>query len=572
MLDAMKAASPNGPWIILRIVLYALAIGGAVLAARTGKMPQFLPWAAIGAAVAGIATSVMVGNLLDMPVVSNALSVADVVILGLVMIFAGDPRSPAVYGVYGLIALSSVGASLTVGLACALVGALMYALTIAMSLDTTKDVLNQIVPLAPNLGLFFVFGSTGLLVKKIVAETAPVQVVETLDIEIEKAQREARKQFLEKEEKERALYDKQRKLWALVSISHTMSSTRKPEDLLTMVVRKAKEEINTGVAFVMLLEKDQLVLFRSEGISEMTRRMIPDQQIFRDVVTRGQSQRLSEKDADPRLLVFKSNREPFRNILVVPLQAQDPTPFGVLGVANILVGDHFEAEHEEFLKILATSASISLKNINLYEELERSYYEIIHALAQAIEAKDPYTHGHIGRVRNYAIDLARALKLPEKEVEIIAKGAILHDVGKISTPNEILNKPGALTPAERRKMDEHVTSSIHILKDIKSLPPEVFEMVLYHHERFDGKGYPYGLKGDEIPLGAQIISVVDAFDAMTTDRPYRKGFTKEKALELLASGSGSQFNPKVLQAFFSLFDVPPPGGNGPAANTLQLKR
>jgi HD-GYP domain-containing protein (c-di-GMP phosphodiesterase class II) len=127
-------------------------------------------------------------------------------------------------------------------------------------------------------------------------------------------------------------------------------------------------------------------------------------------------------------------------------------------------------------------------------------------------------------------------------------------VGKISIPDKVLMKPGALSEEEFEIMKSHVENALHILKDIRSLPPRVFEMVLYHHERYDGGGYPHGLKGEEIPLGAQIIGLADTFDAMTSDRPYRKGFSADEALNRMEEATGTQFNPRLLKAFFGLFE------------------
>jgi putative nucleotidyltransferase with HDIG domain len=561
----MNSSSLKGAWATFRF--YALAIGllgtlmsayMATLEARPHPWNPYLLYALAGGATYAVISAFVLSSL-TRPTVMNALAVIDVFVLSLIATIDGHPMSTAVLATYAAISVGSLATNMMVGMASAGLAAMLYAIMLIMG-----DMSAPLKTLAPGifpLTLFFVFGAAGATMRRQIFGGVNTEVVETRDKAIEEAQKKARNLFLEKEERERQLFDKQRKLYALMSISHLMSSTRNSKELLQVMCTKAREEMNCASAFVMVLEQGELRLVQSIGISELTKRLMDcklGEGVLGEVAASNRSARLSEKDADPRLKAFKKNWESFRNILVVPLStSQDPLPFGVLGVANLLVGDEFQEEHEDYLKILATSAGIALKNISLTEDLEQSYNEIIHALAQAIEAKDPYTHGHISRVKDFASSLARALKIPDNEVKIIAKGAILHDVGKISTPNEILNKPGALTPAERKKMDDHVTSSIHILKDIKSLPPEVFEMVLYHHERFDGKGYPYGLKADEIPLGAQIISVVDAYDAMTSDRPYRKGFPQEKALELLANCAGSQFNPKVLQAFFTLFNYKP---------------
>ena len=562
----MNSSSLRGPWAVFRFFLLAIGLIGTLSSAYVATIsPPVRPWnpylvGSIGAvATYMLVSAFMIGGTMR-PLTMNAVVIVDVALMGLVAVISGERAGAASLSLFGLVALASLITNASIGLMCGALAGMAYAVTLFYSPDLVQPLRLVSGGVFPIL-LFFVLGGAGAVIRRQIFGGVATDAAETRDRAIEEAQRKARSLFLEKEERERELFDKQRKLYALMSVSHLMSSSRNSKELLQVMCAKAREEMNCAAAFVMMLEHGDVRLAQSVGVSEMTRRLMDckvGEGLLGEVVATNRSVRLSEKDADPRLKAFKKNWEVFRNILAVPLStSQDPMPLGVLGVANLLVGEEFQEAQEDYLKILATSAAIAIKNINLTEDLDQSYHELIHALAQAIEAKDPYTHGHIGRVQEYATSLARALRLPEDEIRIIAKGAILHDVGKISTPNEILNKPGALTPAERKKMDDHVTSSIHILKDIKSLPPEVFEMVLYHHERFDGKGYPYGLKADEIPMGAQVISVVDAFDAMTTDRPYRKGFPQEKALELLANSSGSQFNPKVLQAFFTIFNYTP---------------
>ncbi|NDD27526.1 MAG: HD domain-containing protein [Proteobacteria bacterium] len=570
--SGMKSSSPRNPWSSYRTYVIGCGLAGTLLsdfAVTLQSQPQPMSHYLIGSvAAAGIYTAATALSLGKKEATGSidVVAVVDVAVLGVVSILAHEHGTAALYSMYGLVTLLSMATNASVGF----VGAALASLLLlgarfftGGAVQPVRMICDAFLP----VGLFFILGSAGAALRQYLLSGVSREAAEHRDRAIEEYQKNARHLLLEKEKRERDLSDKKQQLYALLSVSQYLSSTRNTKDLLQAMCRRAREDMNCAASFVMLVEERDLRLVHSVGITEMTQRLMDckvGEGLLGEVVASNKVVRLSEKDADPRLRAFKQNWESFRNVLLVPLTtSQDPTPFGLIGVANLLVGEEFLLDaHEDYLKILAASSAIAIKNISLTENLEQSYHEIIHALAQAIEAKDPYTHGHIGRVQEYATSLAQALKLSEAEVRTIAKGAILHDVGKISTPNEILNKPGALTPAERKKMDDHVTSSIHILKDIKSLPPEVFEMVLYHHERFDGKGYPYGLSGDEIPIGAQVISVVDAFDAMTTDRPYRKGFPQEKALDLLAISSGSQFSPRVLQAFFSLFNFKPRTSNG----------
>jgi putative nucleotidyltransferase with HDIG domain len=187
------------------------------------------------------------------------------------------------------------------------------------------------------------------------------------------------------------------------------------------------------------------------------------------------------------------------------------------------------------------------ENEQLLERTKRAYLSTITSLARTIEAKDPYTGGHTERVAEYALMLARELGVKEDELEAIEVGAVIHDIGKIGIPDHILLKPGRLDSDEFEEMRRHPEISSYILDELE-LPPVVRDMARNHHERFDGKGYPDGLKGSEIPLAARILTVADAFDAMTSDRPYRRALSQEVAAAEIKRNAGSQFCPDVVAA------------------------
>ena len=182
------------------------------------------------------------------------------------------------------------------------------------------------------------------------------------------------------------------------------------------------------------------------------------------------------------------------------------------------------------------------------KEMELLHLETIEALATAIDAKDQTTHEHVRRVQIYAAGLGRIFGLSEAEIEALRVGALLHDVGKLAVPDYILNKPGKLTPAEFEKMKIHTVVGAEILGRVR-FPYPVVPIVRYHHERWDGKGYPEALQGEQIPMTARILSVVDCFDAVREDRPYRRGMTREQAINLIREGYGTQFDPKVIDTF-----------------------
>ena len=217
---------------------------------------------------------------------------------------------------------------------------------------------------------------------------------------------------------------------------------------------------------------------------------------------------------------------------------------------------------------LSSFASIIAKRhsqigINFDEELVNKFHseeiisqnhliEVVTSLASAIDAKDEYTKGHSTSVSRYSEALARALNLPEKDVERIKLGALLHDIGKIGIPENVLRKPSKLTDDEWEIMKQHpVIGAEKILRPNESLH-DLIPMVKYHHEHWDGTGYPEKLKGEEIPLTARIVSVADAYHALISDRPYRKGLSVEKACEILKLGAGIHWDERLVRAFISI--------------------
>ena len=183
--------------------------------------------------------------------------------------------------------------------------------------------------------------------------------------------------------------------------------------------------------------------------------------------------------------------------------------------------------------------------------LTLAYREFIQSLSSAIDARDVYTSGHSRRVSAYAVAIAREMKLPAEETDIIREGALLHDVGKIGISDRILLKPGNLSPEEFELIRRHPLIGRRIIERVEGLSPYL-DIVEMHHENYDGTGYPWQLAGNQIPRDARVIHVADAYDAMTSDRPYRKGMTPEQAVSILKANAGTQFDPDVVAAFVRL--------------------
>jgi HD-GYP domain-containing protein (c-di-GMP phosphodiesterase class II) len=207
------------------------------------------------------------------------------------------------------------------------------------------------------------------------------------------------------------------------------------------------------------------------------------------------------------------------------------------------------------LERLARQTELAIRSVRQRESLTRFAFDTALALTEAIESRDPYTGGHCHRLAEHASHIATTLALPQQEIEVVRMGAALHDVGKIVVPDAILKKPGKLTPDEFAIVKQHCYSGGQICKRVPFLM-NVYPIVYHHHERWDGQGYPDGLRGERTPTGARIVAVADAYDAMTTDRLYRQAMPHEAAIDILKDGAGSQWDPTVVRVFLETIQVP----------------
>ena len=239
--------------------------------------------------------------------------------------------------------------------------------------------------------------------------------------------------------------------------------------------------------------------------------------------------------------------------LIVVSMAEGDNLFGYLAAINHVGDGEFGTVEASLLSSVAAILGIHSSNIELYRRQAELLAGIVRALTSAIDAKDPYTCGHSDRVARFAVRIAEQLGCDAKTLDTIYLAGLLHDIGKIGVEDHVLRKPGQLTNEEYEHIKRHVEIGHKILSGLGKLE-DVLPVVLYHHESWDGAGYPEQLQADRIPLSARIVAVADSYDAMSSDRPYRKGMPPEKIEAIFRSGQGRQWDPQVVQAFFQVWD------------------
>lgn len=327
------------------------------------------------------------------------------------------------------------------------------------------------------------------------------------------------------------------------------------EELTRLVIDSACKLMRSEKGSLMLLNHDtnELVIDASRGLSQeviATTRVKYGEGIAGRVAQTGKSIYVENIETDVRFMRSNNLRYTSNSFISVPLRVKNRV-IGVLNINSKEESHRFEERDVRLLTILADQAAMTLENIELYSNLQNFYLEMVQTLARAIDAKDAYTHDHADRARKYARMIGTKLNLPEVMIRHIEYAALMHDIGKIGIDETILHKPGKLTPEEREIIKRHPAIGNRIIAPVAFLSP-VAPMVLYHQEWFNGQGYPEGLSGEEIPLGARIVAVIDAYDAITSDRPYRKALSREIAIEELNKGAGVQFDPKVVKAFLDI--------------------
>jgi putative nucleotidyltransferase with HDIG domain len=289
---------------------------------------------------------------------------------------------------------------------------------------------------------------------------------------------------------------------------------------------------------------------RTEPVLLVVGEPLVDNTTFTELIAHLQ---LSAQSA-PRVLnrnITSQTHWPFpqlRQLIVVPL-VENNNLYGWMAAINHRLDKEFGTVEAKLLHSVATILGVHSANRELYRQQAEFLASVVRTLVSAIDARDAYTCGHSDRVARIAVRLARELNCPPHLIQTIYMAGLLHDIGKIGIDDQILRKPGALTAEEFEQIKKHPELGYRILADLRPMA-DVLPIVLHHHEQWDGRGYPCGLRAEETPLLARITAVADAFDAMTSDRPYRKGMPIEKVEEIFRKGAGQQWDPDVIAAYF----------------------
>lgn len=359
-----------------------------------------------------------------------------------------------------------------------------------------------------------------------------------------------------------------RKLNYLQSLREIDSAIIENTDIyisLHILLERVLSQLHVDAADVLLLNPQDQTLsyivgigFISNSIELSTRKI--HQKILRNVVLDGAIQHMNDfsKLNQELLSTALLESEGFTDYYVIPLNDKGIT----LGILEVFHRQPLNLDPEEldFLHILAGQTAIAIENNHLYTNLQNANFDLLQAYdttiegwSHALDLRDKETEGHTLRVTEMTLDLARKAGISEEELVHIRRGALLHDIGKMGVPDNILLKPDKLTNEEWVSMIKHPNFAFELLSPIAFLHPAI-DIPYCHHEKWDGTGYPRGLKSEEIPFSARLFAVVDVWDALISDRPYRRAWQKAKVLNHIKSLSGSHFDPQAVDLFFQLLD------------------
>jgi putative nucleotidyltransferase with HDIG domain len=353
------------------------------------------------------------------------------------------------------------------------------------------------------------------------------------------------------DEQNRALVSIQDKLERLSDFRSDMILSHDIPEILQSGIAKFQELVKTEACSVFLVDENGFEFRHEISIPERFSALMEkelDAQImsgtFGWIVNSGHPACVPTE-------VFGKDDHRRLSVMIAPLSNKERT-LGAVSIVFEQDEDFIRQQTLKLLYILSGFFSLSLENAYLFEDLKKSYFDTIRAVANSVEARDAYTRGHSNRVAEISKIIAAEMGWGRRDLEMIDWGGVLHDLGKVGISDSILNKPGKLTDEEFAIMKSHPSIGAQIIGGIAFLEP-LMPYIAQHHERYDGRGYPAGFKGEEIAIQGRLLAIADTYDAMTSDRPYRKGLAAQIADDEILECSGSQFDPVLVRAFEKAF-------------------
>jgi putative nucleotidyltransferase with HDIG domain len=343
-------------------------------------------------------------------------------------------------------------------------------------------------------------------------------------------------------------------LTTMAEIDRAILSALDTEKIVDVVLHRMHDVFPCDSISVTLLDSSDKMMGHAyitngnpdNGKKMETIKLTPEE--MRELKESPESSLIEVEETPPNYLAPLA-RQGIRSFLVLPVILKKGIS-GIITLGYLNPPVHTQEDLSQ-ARQLANQMAVALTNINLINELDQLTWGTLTALARTIDAKSPWTAGHSERVTKLALKIGQFLGLNQEEIDALHRGGLLHDLGKIGVPAEILDKPGKLTQEEEEIMHQHARLGARILEPISAYA-DVIPIVLQHHERFGGNGYPDGISGRVISLGARIFAVADSFDAMTSDRPYRKALERERAIEIIKKESGKQFDPDIVEVFLEV--------------------
>jgi len=342
------------------------------------------------------------------------------------------------------------------------------------------------------------------------------------------------------------------RLRIITNVCMTVASTVDTDELLKSIISMTAElaDVKKGTIYLKQYGKPSLTFNYTYGAGAQAFGDISSDisSVYSEFMASGDS-----KIIDGRGIDVKKHYGINNSAVWVPLKLKGLV-IGFMLLEDKIDGTFFLKDELDLLTTLSNQVVVAIENAWLYEKVKTNYFSTIHSLVNALEANDRYTKGHSERVRYLSLELGKFIGLDNRELEVLEHAAVLHDIGKIGIATTVLHKEGTLTVDEYGVIKTHPLIGDQILGPINTLEG-VRTTILQHHERYDGKGYPHGVSGEEISIMARILSVIDSFDAMITERPYRKVLSQSKAKEELKLGAGSQFDPDIVNAFLNMLEA-----------------